>query len=79
MFKKRAIQLLQQRQNSNDTKLIQLLITGFSNQDKSSEFKAFEIPALFPIEHVQEVLNQIDSSLKASSYSRNKILISLSK
>lgn len=76
MFKKRALQLLQQRQDSNDGNLIKILIDGFSNQNESS-FKSFEIPALFSLESVQKILNQIDKRLYASCSSGNKILISM--
>lgn len=76
IFVRRAQQLLQQRQDSNDVNLIHLLISGFSKQDESFEFKSFEVPALFPIEHVQEILSEIDKKLYVSCDS-GKFLISI--
>lgn len=69
--------MLQQRQDSNDGALIKMLIDGFSKKDVSSEFKPFEIPALFPLEHVQRILSEIDKRLYVSLSNGNKFLISM--
>lgn len=77
MFEKRANQLLKQRQNSNDIAILNVLISNFSEQNESSEFRPFLIPNNWDVEHVQSLLKLIDKRLYASSESADSITISM--
>lgn len=77
MLKKRAYQLLKQRQNANDKSLIDCLIGGFELQSDGEKFHSFEIPLLYSKQQVQSVLNQIDSRLYVTYSTSGGLSISI--